>query len=118
MCGTSRIAEGTLEPLDKKKAITFLCYGFRGPSVEYDGNLYDVAEILNDPHSNSAWYTEPHFEVVVEVRNEVVEICRTFQHRHCMHFSLSSQPFSNLACPVCAQIPLENDFRMKDCRED
>ena len=52
------------------------------------------------------------------MRSKVVKVNGTFQHRKCICMSMSVEPFPNLTCPMCAQIPRHKDFRIKMRRED
>ena len=110
--------EGISLSLEKEIGARLMCYGFRGPAVEYGGNSYLVSSLLNDPHSGSQWYPEPHLSATIQVQDGVVQVNGTFWHRECARLSLSSKPFPNLTCPLCAQIPCQNDFRMRIWRED
>ena len=41
-----------------------------------------------------------------------------FQHRKCNRISMPMELFQYLTCSMCAEIPLENNFRMRVRRED
>jgi len=116
--GTSSNIEGISQTFDSNLLAAAMCYGFRGPSVEYGGNSYEVIALLNDPHSGVEWYPEPHLVATVQVGIDVVQMSGSFRSRKCRRVSMSLQPFTNLTCPACAQIPRENDFRMRIWRED
>ena len=115
---SSNSVEGTSQVVNRIILVGLMCYGYRGSTFEYGGNFYVVNVLLNDPHSSVEWYSEPHLRVDVEVRGVVVHVSCTFWHRKCVRMVRGLEPFPNLTCPMCAQIPRENDFRMRIIRED
>ena len=110
--------EGTSQEVDRNLLVGLMCYGYRGPPVEYGGNSYVVNALINDPHSGVEWYPEPHLRVDVQICGVVVHVNGTFRHRKCVRMAMGLEPFPDLTCPMCAQIPRENDFRMRIKRED
>lgn len=110
--------EGKCGPLDMESLQSFMCFGFRGPNVEYGGLSYVVMAVLQDPHAGVKWYSEPYLHASVQVGDKRVGIAGVFRNRACNRISLSREPFPNLTCSMCAQIPREDDFRMRVRRED
>ena len=115
---SSNSVEGTSQEVDRNLLVGLMCYGYRGPTVEYGGNSYVVNALINDPHSGVEWYPEPHLRVDVQICGVVVHVNGTFRHRKCVRMAMGLEPFPDLTCPMCAQIPRENDFRMRIKRED
>jgi len=95
-----------------------LCWGFRGPTCTYAAISYSVCELLDDPHAGRSWYPEPQLVASFTRNGSVVEIKGTFRHRGCLRVDLSGGGFANFSCSMCAQIPLENDFRRRVVREE
>ena len=110
--------EGTSPISYRGLLATAMCYGFRGPSVEYGKNSYLVTALLEDLHSSTDWYTEPHLCAIVHLQGQAIHVSGAFRHRNCSHLSILGEPFANLTCPNCALIPLQHDFRMRVRRED
>ena len=109
---------GITQSIDKSFIAGLMCYGFRGPTVQYGGLSYAVNALLNDRHCGVDWYSEPHLRATVHVQGIVVEITGAFRHKQCSRLSMCGDPFPNLTCPTCAHIPLLNDFRMRIKRKD
>ena len=109
---------GTSDSVDKNFVVSFMCYGFKGPIVEYGGFSYSIKALLNDPNFSGQWYPKPHLHAVVHVDGVEITVSGAFRHTKCYCVSLSSLPFPNLTCSMCTLIPSENDFRLRIKRED
>ena len=97
---------------------SIMCYGFRGPIVEYGGNSYPVESLLNDRHCGVLWYPEPHLRAKIDIQGQAVLVSGAFCDIHCSRLSVSREPFPNLTCSMYALIPVQNDFRMRIRREE
>ena len=75
--GTLSNIEGISQSFDSMLTAC-MCYGFRGLSVEYGGNSYEILSLLNDPHSSVEWYSEPHLATKVQIGNHVVQVSGAF----------------------------------------
>ena len=110
--------EGMSENNPPRSLASLVCYGFRGPNVQYGRNWYVVTVLLDDPHRGVQWYPEPHLRALLDVRGITMEVSGAFRHKKCHCLSLSALSFPNLTCPMCVLVPLENDFRMHVRREE
>ena len=75
----SRIASNGVESmsqtLDQSSLGCLLCYGFRGPNVQYRRHSYVVTGLLDDPHSGAVWtvwYAESHLVVAINLQRNLV----------------------------------------------
>jgi len=95
-----------------------MCYGFHGPNVEYARLSHIVTNIIQDPCIGEQWYIEPHLFALVQLGEGCVEIVGSFRHRACDRISLLGERFNNLTCCMCAQIPHDNDLKIRVCSEE
>ena len=58
---------GMFEISNHTSVASLVCYGFRGPSMQYGGNQYLVSALLDDSHCGILWYPEPHVNAEIDV---------------------------------------------------
>jgi hypothetical protein len=87
-------------------------------SSTLDYPIFTVTNIIQDPCIGEQWYIEPHLFALVQLGEGCVEIVGSFHHRACDRISLLGEQFNNLTCCMCAQIPRDNDLKIRVCSEE
>lgn len=95
-----------------------MCWGFRGPFAVHEGKMFEVLRLLFDAKPGQSWFREPWLQDVVVVDRACVQINGTFRHRSCLRMSMTNEPWKNLTCSECANIPFETDFTFRVVREE
>jgi hypothetical protein len=103
---------------DRGHGLSYICWGFRGPSCSYGGKPYNIRALVNDAHPGKNWFAEPCLRGEVMLEGGLLTVEGAFRHRNCLRISASDDGFENLTCTKCASIPSEDDFRMRVLRED
>ena len=97
--------------------LSLLCWGYWHNNIVINDEEIHVKSFLIDQNHGALWFSEPYTKAIVmyEMQECVIDGC--FRHFDCKRVSKIEEPFHNLTCEKCNEIPKCNDFHMRVYRE-
>ncbi len=91
-----------------------LCQGYWSKNCKYATNkTFETHHLLQDPLLGFAWIPKFQSKVEQNLGSLKYKIDGYFRHKNCKRLLTFGEPFTNLTCATCFQIPQEPNFRKK-----